>query len=114
MRQARPQEHSLLRLPPALPPRHQAQGLFVLTEARCKHRSTVVGLGESPGIQVGQGRHQPRLLYPPWSLGVRIIHCRVARQKRWGCRTVAISRRGSTSAATAPGPDGAAVPGHCG
>ena len=69
MGQARQQQHHLLRLPPALPTRHQPQGLFVLTEGRFDHRPTVVGIGQGGWFPVKSRRHQHRLLIAPLLFG---------------------------------------------
>jgi len=94
MRQAGQQQHHLLRLPPALPAGHQAQGLFVLAEGRFNPGAAIIGIGQRGRLHIEQSRYEDGILIAPFLLGRGMTHCRVVRQKRWGCRTGAISRPG--------------------
>jgi hypothetical protein len=69
MGQAGQQQHSLLRLPPALPAGHQPQRLLVRAEGRFAHGPAVIGIGHSQRLKVGPGGHEHRLLVPALLLG---------------------------------------------
>jgi hypothetical protein len=69
MRQTRQPQHPLLGFPPALPPCHQAQGLFILTERGLDHGAAVIGIRSGHRVEVGQCRHQHRRLVAPLVLG---------------------------------------------